>query len=108
VILPFSLDERGWYASAAYRVSKRLELGAYHSWFYPTWREDRSSPAGHMFDQTVTARIDLTRFWDLKIEGHFIDGYGAPQFFRGFYPANNPAGLKPKTNLLVIRTGFNF
>jgi hypothetical protein len=108
VILPFSLDERGWYASAAYRVSKRLELGAYHSWFYPTWREDRSSPAGHIFDQTVTARIDLTRFWDLKIEGHFIDGYGAPQFFRGFYPANNPAGLKPTTNLLVIRTGFNF
>ena len=90
------------------RLEKHLELGAYHSWFYPAWQEDHASPAGHIFDQTVTARIDLAKFWDLKVEGHFIDGYGNPQSFRGFYPADNPAGFKQKTNLLVIRTGFNF
>jgi hypothetical protein len=61
-----------------------------------------------MFDQTVTARVDITRFWDLKIEGHFIDGYGSPQSIRGFYPQNNPGGFEPNTHLLVIRTGWNF
>ena len=105
---PFFEDQRAWYGAVAYRVSKRLELGTYRSWFYPTWTTDTTSPAGHMTDQTVTARVDLAKFWDLKIEGHFIDGYGNPQSFRGFYPQNNPTGFQPKTTLLVIRTGFNF
>jgi hypothetical protein len=104
----FSLDERGWYGAAAYRISKRLELGTYRSWFYPTWHGDQSAPSSHLIDQTVTARVDLARFWDLKIEGHFIDGYGSPQSIRGFYPSNNPSGMQPKTNMLVIRTGWNF
>jgi hypothetical protein len=26
----------------------------------------------------------------------------------GFYVANNPQGLKPTTNMLVLRTGINF
>jgi len=56
----------------------------------------------------VTARVDLAKFWDLKIEGHFMDGYGNPQSLRGFYLQDNPDGLKPKTNMLVIRTGWNF
>jgi len=37
-----------------------------------------------------------------------MDGYGTPYSFRGFYPLDNPAGMKPKTNMLVIRTGWNF
>ncbi len=37
-----------------------------------------------------------------------MDGYGNPQSRRGFYLQDNPAGLKPKTNMLVIRTGWNF
>ena len=104
----FSGDQRGWYIAAAYRVCKRLDLGTYHSRFYPDWQGDHGAPSGHIVEQTVTARIDLARFWDLKIEGHFIDGFGSPNSFRGFYPANNPAGLQPKTNLLVIRTGWTF
>jgi hypothetical protein len=26
----------------------------------------------------------------------------------GFYTSDNPQGLKPKTNLLVVRTGWSF
>jgi hypothetical protein len=108
-------DRRGWYAAASYRLSKHLELGAYHSRFFPN--ADRldsagvgplSAPERHIFDQAVTARIDLTNFWDLKIEGHFINGFGDTSTFHGFYPQNNPDGLKPQTNLLVLRMGVNF
>jgi hypothetical protein len=37
-----------------------------------------------------------------------MDGYNNSFYPAGFYPSVNPQGLQPKTNLLVIRTGFNF
>lgn len=105
----FVSDGRGWWASAAFRVSRKLELGTYHSRFYPDWAASyKGDPTNHIFDQTVTARLDLVNHVDLKIEGHFIDGYGSATSFRGFYPQNNAAGLKPSTDMLVVRMGFNF
>lgn len=102
-------DSRGWYAAAAYRVAKRLEFGTYHSRYYPDWKQaDLSLPTNHIFDQAITANITLNSFWGVKLEGHFMDGYGEFYSFRGFYPQDNPQGLKPHTNLFVIRTGFNF
>jgi len=106
--IPYLLDQRGWYASASYRISRLLEVGTYHSRFYPLWDQNHGDPEHHIFDQTVTARLNLTRHWDLKIEGHFIDGYGLLYSLRGFYPQDNPHGLKPRTNLLVVRTGWTF
>jgi len=44
----------------------------------------------------------------VKLEGHFIDGYGDPYSSRGFYLASNPAGLNPTTKLFILRTGVNF
>jgi hypothetical protein len=36
-------------------------------------------------------------------------GVGLPAAFPdGFYLANNPRGLKPDTNALVVKGGFNF
>ena len=105
---PFQTDERGWYGSAAYRVSKRLELGTYRSWFYPVWGQLSSPPTNHMFDTVAAAKINLVGQWDLKVEEHFMDGYGTPYSFRGFYPQQNPVGFRPKTDMLVIRTGWNF
>jgi hypothetical protein len=108
------LDIRAWYASITYRFSKYLEVGTYHSRFYPN--ADRQIPAlgtyqpdaaRHVYDQALTARFDLKTYWDLKIEGHFMDGYAVPATSRGFYPQDNPQGLQPKTNLLVLRLGFN-
>jgi hypothetical protein len=104
----FNEDQRAWYVSAAYSISKRLELGAYHSRFYPLYDQDHAPAANHMFDTVAAAKINLAGRWDLKIEGHFMDGYGTPYSFRGFYPQDNLSGLKPRTNLLVIRTGWNF
>jgi hypothetical protein len=104
----FDFDLRGWYLSAAYRVSKRLELGTYYSRYVPDKRQPVDPPFGHIYDRTVTARIDLSSHWNVKVEGHFMDGYGNPLSAAGFYLPQNPQGYKAKTNMLVIRTAYSF
>ena len=106
--IPFELDHRSWYVSGSYRICRKLEVGTYHSFFYPLWDQDHSLPDNHIFDHAVTGKINLTHQWDLKIEGHFMDGYGSYFALRGFYPQDNPQGFAPKTNLLVVRTGWTF
>jgi hypothetical protein len=98
----------GAFGTVAFRVDKRLEVGTYHSWFYVDAPKDPGPAANHIFDQAVTARFDLAKFWYAKIEGHFMDGYGDLYSAHGFYVATNPDGLRPKTNMLVVRTGVSF
>ena len=101
-------DSRFGYVSASYRLWKWLEVGTYHSRYYLFWQLPHSLPGNHVFDQTVTARFDLRSYLDLKVEGHFIDGnMTASANNRGFYTPVNQNGLKPTTNMLVIRLGFH-
>ncbi len=111
-------DVRGWYTLGAYRISRRLELGGYYSrWMVSWWNTmpglvqaaSQSSPDRHLYDKVITARVDLNRFWNVKVEGHFMDGYGSLYMYpAGFYMQDNSQGLKPKTAMLMLRTGFNF
>jgi hypothetical protein len=109
------VDTRGWYMAAAYRISKHLALGTYYSRFdvkyvranlAPSY--DTSLPANHLYDKVISARIDLTRFWNVKVEGHFMDGWGGNQSPDGFYTQDNLQGVQPKTNMFLVRTGFSF
>ena len=120
VLLSINTDVRGWYVSGAYRLAKRLELGAYYSHYSITHlasgplaevfpdQTDSSLPANHVYDKVVTVRLDLKKFWDVKLEGHFMNGYGSSIFPDGFYPQVNPGGFKPNTNAFVVKTGINF
>jgi hypothetical protein len=102
-------DTRSWYLAAAYRINKWFELGTYHSYYYANWGTDLSLPTNHEIDHVATARFDLNRHWNVKVEGHFIDGHPTnASAVRGFYLAVNPQGLQPQTNMLLIRTGVNF
>ncbi len=107
-------DSRGWYAAATYRLSRHVEVGSYHSRFYPNADRQvsiygyyQAPELRHIYDQAITASFDMFTHWDLKVEGHFMNGYGDSVTTRGFYPQDNPQGLRPSTNLLVIRLGFN-
>lgn len=114
-------DVRGWYVSGSYRVCKRLELGSYYSHYtitsiiegalaaagFPS-QTDTSLPANHVYDKVVTARVDLKRFWNVKLEGHFMSGYGSSTYPDGFYPQVNAQGFRPDTNALVVRTSVSF
>jgi len=113
-------DIRGWYISAAWRIVKRLQVGSYYSRYTitsviggtlaPTYinQTDTSLPANHIYDKVITARVDLNKFWNVKLEGHFMNGYGNSSYPDGFYPQVNPQGFQPNTNALVIKTGINF
>jgi hypothetical protein len=113
-------DVRGWYVSGAYRICKRLQIGSYYSRytitnvvtgalsaFYPP-ATNSSLPADHDYDKVITGRVDLTRYWNVKVEGHFMNGYGSGPYPNGFYTQVNPQGFKPDTNALVVKTGINF
>lgn len=113
-------DVRGWYVSGVYRVIKRLALGSYYSRYSVTSvaggklanlvadQTDTSLPANHIDDRVITARVDLNKFWNVKVENHFMNGYGNSTYPDGFYPQVNPQGFKPKTNALVVKTSLNF
>jgi hypothetical protein len=113
-------DVRGWYLSASYRLTKRLALGSYYSRYTITsvaggtltspfdQETNTSLPANHIYDKVITARVDLNRYWNLKVEGHFMNGYGNSSYPDGFYPQVNPLGFKPDTNALVLKTSVNF
>ena len=105
---PNSKDSRFGYVSVAYRFTKWLEMGTYHSRFYYTWPVTHSLPRNHIFDQAVTARFDLNAYLDLKVEGHFMDGaMSSNTTDRGFYTIDNPAGIAPTTHLVVVRLGYH-
>ncbi len=81
-------SNKSGFASIAYRISKRIELGTYNSRFHIDHPDVPSDPdANHIYDQTVTTRFDIKRWWNFKIEGHFINGYGDVFSAHGFYPA---------------------
>lgn len=100
----------GWFISGAYRVSKLAEVGSYYSRFklyYPYGASATDPNADHINDKVVTLRLDPNRWWTVKVEGHFMDGYADPYTPRGFYSRVN-SSLDPKTNMVVLRTGFSF
>ena len=115
-----SIDARGWYLAGTYRISKHLEAGSYYSRYTVTTasgglaetvlptQTDTSQPQNHIYDKVVAARWDVNRYVYLKVEGHFMDGYGIGPYPDGFYPQQNPAGFKPSTKALVVKTGFHF
>ena len=119
-LLDTTSDVRGWYVSGAYRISRRLQLGSYYSRYTITSvyggalaavvpnQTDTSLPANHINDKVISARVNLNKFWNVKVEGHFMNGYAASSYPDGFYSQVNPQGFQPNTNALVVKTGFNF
>jgi hypothetical protein len=101
-------DQRMGYLAVSYRISKRLELGTYHSRFIGSWSSVHSAPSNHLFDQTMTARVDLNSHWDVKVEGHLMDGAPSPTYLHGYYSSVNPNGLSPTSKMFVVRTGWAF
>jgi hypothetical protein len=96
------------FAAASYRLFEKLEVGSYYSHYLYDTTLPSSNPDNHIYDTAVSGRVDLNRFWNVKVEGHFIDGNGSPTLARGFYRRDNTAGFNAKTHMLVIRTGVNF
>ena len=103
------VDTRAWYVAGTYRISKRLEVGAYRSVYLVDDRKDTAPASAHQYDTVIAGRVNLFHGWYAKVEGHFFDGAPtSPSAARGFYALANPAGVQPTTNMLVVRTGISF
>jgi len=105
------INVHSWYVAGAYRIQKHVQVGSYYSSYWVDFPIGALVPAGtgHSYDKVITGRIDINRFFNVKVEGHFIDGYGYPAVSPlGFYYANNPLGLQNNTKALVVKGGFNF
>ena len=71
-VASISTDTRGWYAMASYRLTDKLNVGAYHSQYF-----DRQAPLStdrFTKDWAVSAKYNLGAYVYLKAEQHFIDG----------------------------------
>ncbi len=113
-------DVRAWYVAGSYTLTERLRLGSYYSHYtlrnevkgalapYFPSKTDTSLPTSHIYDKDITLCFDLKKFWNIKLEAHFIDGYAFVSYPDGFYPQENPNGFKTSTNALVLRTAFYF
>ena len=110
------VDVRGWYVAGTYQLLKRLTIGSYYSRYNVSsvapglggGPNPLTDAANHDYDKVVTGRVDISRFWNVKVEGHFMDGYGTAAYPNGFYSQQNPGGFQRNTNALVVKTGFNF
>lgn len=102
---PYPYGYLGYYVSAAYRVNKKVEVGAYDSQYQYTGIPS----SDHLFDRVACIRLDPKSYWDFKIEGHFMNGNGgaAEGAAHGFYLSNNPK-LQHDTSMLVLRSTFYF
>ena len=107
--MPYVQSTETWFAAAAYRVTPKLQVGVYHSNLHvDSPKTPTNTASNHIYDEVGTARYDVNSHWEVKVEGHFMDGYGDIYSAQGFYSRSNTQGLKPKTNMLVLRTSYNF
>lgn len=103
-------NAKAWYVAGSYRVFKWMQVGAYYSDLSVDAPASPIGPtSGYIHDKDVTVRFDANKYLNFKLEGHFMDGVGVPGAYPGgFFGLDNPNGLQPKTNALVVKTNFNF
>jgi hypothetical protein len=107
----FLTHVQGWYVGASYQFAQKFHVGSYYSNYEIDIPPNLAVPPGqgHDYSKVVTFRYDVNRHVNVKVEGHFMDGYGLARIYpNGFYRKDNPQGLKDNTNALIIKTSVAF
>ncbi len=123
----FDPDPYGYYLGASYRYSDLMQFGITYSEFYFDDKDKggnvfvaqgRPDFLGWLKDITFSARFDITDYWIVKAEYHFMDGaawlpeyglYGdANATPNSSYDAGLPENLKQKWNMIALKTAFSF
>ncbi|MCP4346107.1 MAG: porin [Desulfobacterales bacterium] len=101
-------NNESWFALLSYRFTDWFEAGAYYSVYYADAKDRKGSAlepnySGWQKDTTLSARFDITDFWLVKLEVHFMDGVALCLY------ADNPEGYGARNwTLFAIKTTFNF
>jgi len=101
--IPFPIDKRQWYGMASYKVTGKFTAGIYDSQQINRALPLSTGPARFSKDWVVSGRYDFNQFLYAKAEEHFIDGTD------NYFDTNlNPNGVKPTTNLTILKMGVSF
>jgi len=105
---PGRTEPDSWYASAAYRVNKWLEVGAYYTEFYENVHNRNGVGNGtpsdaNQKDVAVALRFDPKPWWTIKLEGHHLNGTALLQ-----NDAANPVRDDRAWWMLAVKTTISF
>ena len=97
-----------WFGQFSYRFTDWFEAGAYYSVFYADANDRGGNTVepdyrGWQKDTTLSARFDITDFWLVKLEVHFMDGVALC-----LYKDNTEGYEEQDWTLFAIKTTFNF
>lgn len=108
----YNAPYQGWYISGSYRFNTMFSLGLSYSEFYPNANDkegDLMNATGKKDFQawqktyTLSTRFDLNKYWLIKLEASYNDGFGAVQ------PVfNDPAKLEPYWWLFAAKATVSF
>jgi hypothetical protein len=88
---------------ASYKVTGKFTAGIYDSQQINRALPLSTGPARFSKDWVVSGRYDFNQFLYAKAEEHFIDGTD------NYFDTNlNPNGVKPTTNLTILKMGVSF
>ena len=90
-----------WYVMATYKVTGKLTAGAYQTQEFN--HNAKLGPSRYLKDWVASGRYDFNQYLSAKAEEHFIKGTETD-----FDATLNPNGLKPTTNLTILKFGFSF
>ncbi len=96
-------DTRAWFAMGAYRLTGKLQAGAYYTHYLLAGTGDNNDPANYFNDTVLSARYDIDSHLYAKFEGHLVKGNAV-----GFYAQDNALNLQPASNVLVAKVGYSF
>ena len=95
---------RIWYVMGTYQITSKVSAGSYFSEDYSfDGDRNRQEPGNYSKDTALNTRIDINRFFYVKLEGHYIAGTAD-----GLYNIYNPNGLQKDTRLALAKVGFVF
>ncbi len=101
----------GFYGQIAYRWFDWLELATYYCVHYPDADDKdgdfyaaRGQPKylAWLRDLSLTLRFDITTYWLIKLEAHFMDGAAMVD------AGDDPDDLEKYWGLFAAKTTFNF
>jgi len=99
----WKFDLESYYLQAVYQLSDKLQIGAYHSWYYRKLNDKwhRDVPSEKLNDLALSLKYSVNEWWTLKAEVHMFDGYL-------FVDPDESGVLDDKWQLFAVKSTISF
>jgi hypothetical protein len=93
------------YVLASYRFNSLVQIGAYESLYFPD-ANHRGGRETRQSDAALTLRLDVNRYWIIKLEGHYL--HGTASLLSSLNDNAPLKDLKPDWALFAVKTTAYF